>query len=356
MKTSKNRQTGASHFVAKGVMDDLRDGMFPDNSTDDTVNINFTRPSASDYIGEANPYKIDEQGHWSPSPTKLTMTQREFHEQYPLTLDQLTPPYIFKARASGASALFTGRKLFGPEQQRELVALMSKIELNKTETAKRTVLENARDSYRNLPVGAITYIHTEVDKHIYEYEDHISTKATEKGNLVEDEVIELHNLVFFTDYKKCGDEDHAGCNKYFTYHPDVLDKQVGFVLDAKAPWSKKTHPKSTAEAYDSGYDWQDKVYLYSMRVEEGIDEISCTENTRWTTGRIFFGLCDTPLELLEFSKEDLSMHEVNHLPLGLRATWFDVTLTDDDVDFMICRMKASQKEAARYRAELLSKI
>lgn len=261
----------------------------------------------------------------------------------------------FKFRGSGASPLFTNRKLFGPAEKRELNELMSKIALNKTEATRRTTLENARDCYHTLPVGAETYIMSIVDEYVYKYKDHVSTKAMQKGHICEQEVIDLHNDVFFTNYEKEPEDGYIGVNQYFTYHPDVLDRHNTFVVDTKCSWNKKTHPKTKKQAYSSDYDWQVKVYLYSMRVEEGIHTMSVTTDKRWTTGRVFYGLLDTPEELLDFSYEDPSLHYVNDLPLGLRATWFDVTLTDDDVVFMETRAKVGQEFAQKYYKELMDR-
>ena len=269
-------------------------------------------------------------------------------------------------RGSGASPLFTSRKQFTEEDHQELSELVNRKlafefdpKNNKwlvLDEKRLDVLRNARDSYSTLPAGAITYVHELVNEEVYDYTSRVYTKAMQKGHMVEDEVIELHNHVFFTNYKKCPEDTYLK-NKYFTGHPDVLDDLKTFIMDAKAPWNKKTHPKTEKEAYDSGYEWQDKIYLYLKRCEIGLSQTSCIVDTRWTTGRIFFGLCDTPQELLDVTYEDLSLHEgMNLLPLGLRATWFDVTLTDDDIFFMVSRAKAAQKEAVKYRNELLAKI
>lgn len=262
----------------------------------------------------------------------------------------------FKFRASCASALFTNRKVFGPAEKRELDELMGKIALNKTEAARRTTLENARDCYHTLPVGAETYIMSIVDEYVYKYKDHVSTKAMQKGHICEDEVIDLYNDVFFTNYEKEPEDGYIGENQYFTYHPDVLDRAATLIVDTKCSWSKKTHPKTKKQAISSDYDWQVKVYLYSMRVEFGIHTMSVITDKRWTTGRVFYGLVDTPEELLDFSYEDPSLHYVNDLPLGLRATWFDVTLTDDDVVFMETRAKEGQEFARKYYKELMEKV
>jgi hypothetical protein len=270
-------------------------------------------------------------------------------------------------RASGVAPLFLGTDGLTDVQQRTFDKLnerhtawlnetddkaKKKLELTANMHDERNVLMIASDAYSRgeilLSQGANTFIEGIIDKELYHYNDHVSTKEMDKGSdtTVEDGAIEVYNRVFFTDHKKLVEGDEFASLSYNSLvgHPDIVCKDTKMVKDAKSSWTKKTFPKRPE--YNGTYEWQVKAYLYML--------IGMTGDDSWRTGEVFHALVDTPEGLVPEWESD-SLHVMSDVPDHMRVTVTKVELTDADIKHMNIRIVAARKYADIYRNEILNK-
>ena len=255
---------------------------------------------------------------------------------------------MLRLRASTASPIFLGDDGLTIKQAETLDELMSKIKLTEKQAEKRDELIAKRDSPVELSAGAKTLIEEYVDRKVYEYHEEFSNAKTEKGWAVEEDSIDIYNKVFFTNYKKIDKTD-----KYYYIehgiiggHPDIVDCERRMVIDIKSSWTKKTFPKTAEKAYDTGYQWQVKLYLYMLTKITG-DE--------WRHGEVAHVLVSTPQEIKPEWENDTLHFIPDDFPINLRATAVPVELTDDDMLKIERRVKAAEEYANEYYKQLINK-
>jgi hypothetical protein len=254
-----------------------------------------------------------------------------------------------KFRASGAAPLFTGTDGLTEAQEIEFLELCDRKVESETNPKKKltdimekklesffTILENLDKGIIELSQGAKTYIEEQVEKKLYGYDDHISTREMEKGTLVEDVSIERLNTLVLKSYKKSESKLEKFC---FTGHPDIECEKDELIIDIKSPFTKKTFPKNEKQGKNTTYDWQIKLYLYMKG---------------WRKGKLAYVLTDTPDHLIP-DNHDLSLHDMGDLPLELCVTIIDIELLDKEIAHIERRGKAALKYAAEYEQELLNK-
>ena len=251
-----------------------------------------------------------------------------------------------KIRSSSCSPLFMGDDGLTDIQQSQLDELLSKIKLTEAQAIKRDQLQQKAGEVQ-LSKGAKTLIEEYINREYYGYTESFSNPKTQKGWDVEQESIDIYNRIFFTNYHK-----QAEFDKYYHIshgisvgHPDIVDCENKKIIDIKSSWSKKTFPKTIEQAYDPNYEWQVKHYLYIMTKMTGDD---------WRHGEVAFILTTTPEELKP-DYEDDSLHYMEHLDDNLRATVFNVELTDKDIVKMDKRLAAAEKYAIFYSNLLKNK-
>jgi hypothetical protein len=255
---------------------------------------------------------------------------------------------MLRLRASSASPVFLGEDGLTAKQADLLEELLSKIKLTEKQAEKRDELIAKRDAPVELSAGAKTLIEEYVDRKIYEYEEDFSNSKTEKGWAVEEEAIEIYNKVYFTNYTKVPDEHDYYYLKYGILggHPDVVDCDRKKVVDIKSSWTKKTFPKTPEKAYDVGYQWQVKLYLYMLTKITG---------ERWRDGEVVHVLVSTP-ETLKPEWENDTLHFIpDEFPLNLRTTSVPVELTDDDILKIERRLRVAEEYANEYYNKVINK-
>ena len=149
-----------------------------------------------------------------------------------------------------------------------------------------------------LSVGAKTAIEKLAKQMVYGYDEDISSKAMEKGILVEDHSIALYNEVFFTDHKK---NTVRRDNEWITGECDIF--APGKIIDIKSSWSLATFPATSAAGENKGYEWQGRAYMWLWDVDEF---------------EIAYCLVNTPEDLIGYEQQDL--HFVDHITPELRVT------------------------------------
>jgi len=254
---------------------------------------------------------------------------------------------MLRLRASTASPVFLGDDGLTAKQNEQLEELLDKIKLTEKQAEKRDELIAKRDAPAELSAGAKTLVEECVDRKVYRYENNFSSPITEKGWAVEVESIKLYNSLRFTNYKKLEEGDLYYSLEWDIIggHPDIVDCERRRVIDIKSSWTKKTFPKTPEKAYDLGYQWQVKLYLYMLSKVTG-------EN--WRHGEVAHALVTTP-ESIKPEWENDTLHYVDHLPENLRLTIVPVELTDDDILKIERRVKAAKEYADEYYQKLINK-
>lgn len=149
-----------------------------------------------------------------------------------------------------------------------------------------------------LSVGAKTAIEKIAKQLVYGYDEEVSSKAMEKGILVEDASIELYNEVFFSAHKK---NTERRSNEWITGECDIFTGSK--IIDIKSSWSLATFPVTASRGEDKTYEWQLRAYMWLWDVD---------------SAEIAYCLVNTPEELIGFEQQDL--HFVDHITPELRVT------------------------------------
>lgn len=255
---------------------------------------------------------------------------------------------MLRLRASTSSPVFLGEDGLTAKQQETLDELLSKIKLTEKQAELRDGLIAKNNSPVELSTGAKTLIEEYVDRKLYRYESNFSSPITEKGWAVEVDSIEVYNDVFDTKYKKLEKGDLYYSIEYGIIggHPDIVDCERRRVIDIKSSWTKKTFPKTPDKAYDLGYQWQVKLYLYMLCKMTGEE---------WRHGEVAHVLVSTP-ETIKPEWENESLHYVDEfIDDRLCVTTVPVELTDDDILKIERRVKAADEYANEYYNKLINK-
>ena len=168
--------------------------------------------------------------------------------------------------------------------------------------------------YRNdisLSETCRTWIKKIAQEAFYGYKTQVNSKYCDKGNMVEDDSIELLNSVLFTDYKKNVDRKqahHADGVDWLTGECDIYSASDRLIRDIKSSWSIETFPAFQEDAEKkiklAGYDWQMRGYMILWNASKAIIDVC---------------LVDTPPELLS-DYDNWELHEVEHIAPEKRIT------------------------------------
>lgn len=171
------------------------------------------------------------------------------------------------------------------------------------------LMTEPKDKKEVLSVGAKTYVRELAAQEIFGVQFEVSSKAMEKGTLVEPEAIELLNMVRGLDLTKNTERRQ---NDYITGECDLFNPIRRSGHDIKAPWSIATFPICAADCKDSIYEWQMRGYMALWDADE------------WS---VDYCLVDTPPNLIGF--EPIQLHVVGHIPVAMRVTSWTIARDAD---------------------------
>jgi hypothetical protein len=160
------------------------------------------------------------------------------------------------------------------------------------------IMTDPKSKNEALSVGAKTAIEKIAKQLVYGYDEEVSSKAMEKGILVEDASIDLYNEVFFSAHKK---NTERRSNEWITGECDIFTGSK--IIDIKSSWSLATFPATASRGEDKTYEWQLRAYMWLWDVD---------------SAEIAYCLVNTPEELIGFEQQDL--HFVDHINPELRVT------------------------------------
>lgn len=236
-----------------------------------------------------------------------------------------------KIRCSALSNVANVKFGLTEKQTETLTDLMSKIKLTEKQAQTRDELLEKQNTAPELSAGGKTYVENLVKQKLYGYEDFFTSKYTEKGNICEDEAINLLNLKEGTFYEKNTQFFH---NDYITGTPDIItDKKI---IDIKCPWSKKTFPILENEAHNIDYEWQMRGYMMLTGLEEA---------------EVIYCLMSTPRKLLS-DFEPIDIHDCDNLDLKLRFTKITY-YRDEKLENQIVKMVNEARKYAREYSNMI---
>jgi hypothetical protein len=160
------------------------------------------------------------------------------------------------------------------------------------------IMTEPKSKDESLSVGAKTYVEDLAKQFVYSFEKEVTAKEMEKGQIVEQQCIDLLNEVLFANFIK---NTERRTNDWLTGECDIFTGRK--IHDIKAPWSLATFPATVFAGRDKDYEWQLRGYMMLWDVDES---------------EIDYCLVNTPDELIRFEPE--AIHYVDHIDPMLRVT------------------------------------
>lgn len=221
----------------------------------------------------------------------------------------------------------SGGKITEKEEQ-ELHELICK----NSKSQRRKKLQEKKDNppLFDLSKGAITHIRELVDKEILNIpEMEIDTYATLKGNMCEDDSIDLLNLLTFNNYSKNTDRITA---HGLTGECDIDDEKGDVIIDIKTPLSKKTFKLYLEDVDKKIYEWQLRGYMLLWNRNKA---------------KLAYCLVNTPLELIP-PREPWEWHNMDDVPMHLRLTEIEIERDMKLEKEILYKLNEAQRYAKHY--------
>jgi hypothetical protein len=162
------------------------------------------------------------------------------------------------------------------------------------------LMTEPRSKSEVLSQTAKSYLEELAIEKMYGVKKDFSNKYTEKGNLCENQSLQLIDPFMQKN-------QHNFQNEWITGTPDVVE--ADFVLDVKTSWNIWTFPSFETEIPTKDYFYQLQAYM-------------------WLTERVHAKLCyclvNTPEELIGY--EPVEWHNFDHMPIEKRVKTFEFDL------------------------------
>lgn len=189
-----------------------------------------------------------------------------------------------------------------------------------------------------LSSGAETYCREWIQERLYGIKRVISTRAMEKGNLVENENIDYYAEMYGHEFLLKNNERRE--DEWMTGECDLVVKKKR-IVDIKSSWSAETFPLF-ATTPDVGYVWQGRCYMRLWNIDE-FELAYVLANTpmhliEQEAKAIFYGR-KTGESYDEIYRRVLDAGTVDHLPPSLRFKTFLITRDLGLEDKIIERVK-----------------
>jgi hypothetical protein len=182
-----------------------------------------------------------------------------------------------------------------------------------------------------LSVGAKTYIRELAAQEILGVDFEVSSKAMEKGILMESDAIQMLNRVRGLSLSK---NTERRSNDYITGECDLYDGNRKRGHDIKCSWSAATFPIALVDCEDKLYEWQMRAYMALWDADE------------W---EVNYCLLDTPDNLIGY--EPMQMHLVSHIPERMRITSWTIKRDAEKEASIFEKVKHAREYYAQVIAE-----
>jgi hypothetical protein len=179
----------------------------------------------------------------------------------------------------------------------------------------------------------------------------INSRYMDKGNLVEDEAIQLASSVLELEFVVKNEEYFS--NDYIKGTPDVLGSN--FILDVKASWTGATFPWFDEECPNKDYYFQMMAYMWLCDRDKALlcytlintpEDIVLDEIRRVAWAK-------KELEPSESTENDVrAQHEFDHIPTDKRVKAYLIERDEQVID----QIKEKIEHAREYYNEIIEKI
>lgn len=244
----------------------------------------------------------------------------------------------YKFRCSSLSNIMGQCKDTITKSQLETIAkLEKKDELTSKQKGELTRLKRKRDNTPafDLSEGAKTHCRNIVKGIVLNFKKQVSSMALTKGNVCEDDSIDLYNWVHFTEYKK---NEISLENDWIKGTCDVHVKDVK-IQDYKTSKDKSTFPMLPDEIEVGGYRWQGDGYMFLY--DENLFEL-------------IYCLVQTPDELIP-DWEDYELHDIEDIEPEIRVTMIQFERSQEREDLIKHKVVESRKYMNWYYNEIEKK-
>ena len=259
---------------------------------------------------------------------------------------------LFKIRCSAIGQIMTNAKGSITELQlKEIDELSAKDRLTEKQKEKLDKLRYKRNN-PELSDTTKTFLDTWIKEQLYSRRKEFSNKYTEKGNIMEDDSIDL--VADHYNYNMLIKNEKYYENDVMTGTPDVIINSEKLVIDVKNSWDCFTFPLFENEIPTKAYYWQLQGYMALL----GFDKAS-----------LIYTLTDTPEHLI--AKESYwycqnngidNEHEVlsdftnkmtySNLQDELRIKRFDIERNNEDINKIEIRVN----ECRNYINEIIKTL
>lgn len=168
------------------------------------------------------------------------------------------------------------------------------------------------------------------------------SKETEKGNICEQDGVELAGAVRFMDLSKNTERKE---NDYITGECDIYVPDLNLIIDIKNSWDIGTHPffieEAQSKAYKYGYNWQMQGYMWLWDCQEA---------------NIDFCLFPCPKSLIPTWEDPYKYIDlVNDIPQEKRITTVMIKRDDEAIEKIINMVTLAQEYYAELYEEYINK-
>lgn len=182
------------------------------------------------------------------------------------------------------------------------------------------IMTNSRDK-TTMGETAKTYCEEWMKEQIYQRKKITENKYFDKGNLMENEAIEMISI-FYPELPLLIKNEEYFENEFITGTPDlILENEI---IDIKCPWDFMTFPLFEKMLPEKNYYWQMQCYMELVGVSKA---------------RVIYVLTDTPTELVDREikynpdKEDeiIAYHNYRNIAPAYKIKAFDVLRNEQDI-------------------------
>jgi len=248
----------------------------------------------------------------------------------------------YKFRASGVGHIMTNLSSITDNQLERLSYLEGRPSPTDKQLSEIEHLKAKRDAPDSLPPGALTHLQDIYNSVVYGIRDVLSNKFLEKGNLQEQDSLDLLSKV---SGKFLSKNDKSFENNYVKGTPDAI---IGdYVIDTKTNWGKRNF--DTAD-FPNQYYWQLVTYMWLTGAKFGLLAY-CLVNTpehlildeirraMWREGVTD----DQSDEGLELEQAIRMCHEFNNIEAKNKVRLFYADRNEGDINHLKRRVEMARK-------------
>jgi len=253
-------------------------------------------------------------------------------------VENLIENHLFRCSSLG-KIMGAGKSIGLTETQKaDLQKLIEKPKRTAKQEVEMFRLIEKRDCKHDFSLSqtAKTYVQDLVKQELYQYEKSFGSKETSKGDICEDESIQLYGDYCFQTFKK---NKVSKPNKWIKGTCDIDFEEDDTIIDTKTSWSKETFPELPEHGENSDYEWQLRGYMMLWNR---------------SFAQLVYCLVNTPFSLLNLMYDRTDIHEVEHLPIERRITVLNFTRCFDKEAEIIEKVKECRRYGVWYRNKIIN--